>query len=80
MPPQILILDMNSGLVGIPKRTDKGVQVQYLIDAESQLGGTLRLDSKADKSLNGDYEITELKYDVDTHGDNFFYTATGVRL
>ena len=77
---RVRILDMNSGLVGIPKRTDKGVQVQYLIDAESQLGGTLRLDSKADKSLNGDYEITELKYDIDTHGDNFFYTATGVRL
>lgn len=77
---RVRILGMNSGLVGIPKRTDKGVQVQYLIDAESQLGGTLRLDSKADKSLNGDYEITELKYDIDTHGDNFFYTATGVRL
>ena len=77
---RVRILGMNSGLVGIPKRTDKGVQVQYLIDAESQLGGTLRLDSRSDKSLNGDYEITELKFDIDTHGDNFFYTATGVRL
>ena len=32
---RVRILGMNSGLVGIPKRTDKGVQVQYLIDAES---------------------------------------------
>ena len=77
---RVRILGMNSGLVGIPKRTETGVQVQYLIDAESQLGGTLRLDSRSDKSLNGDYEITELKFDIDTHGDNFFYTATGVRL
>jgi hypothetical protein len=76
---RVRILGMNSGMVGIPKATDKGVQVQYLVDAESQLGGTLRLDSKFNKTLSGDYTITELKFDIDTHGDNFFYTATGVR-
>lgn len=76
---RVRILGMNSGMVGIPKSTDKGVQVQYLVDAESQLGGMLRLDSKFNKNLSGDYTITELKFDVDTHGDNFFYTATGVR-
>ena len=76
---RVRILGMNSGMVGIPKATDKGVQVQYLVDAESQLGGTLRLDSKFNKTLSGDYTITELKFDIDTHGDAFFYTATGIR-
>ena len=76
---RVRILNMNSGMVGIPKATDKGVQVQYLVDAESQLGGTLRLESKFNKTLSGDYTITELKFNIDTHGDNFFYTATGVR-
>lgn len=76
---RVRILSMNSGMVGIPKATDKGVQVQYLVDAESQLGGTLRLDSKINKTLSGDYTITELKFSIDTHGDAFFYTATGIR-
>ena len=76
---RVRILNIKTGLVGIPKATDKGVQVQYLVDAESQLGGTLRLESKFNKTLSGDYTITELKFDVSTHEDNFFYTATGVR-
>lgn len=76
---RVRVLSMNSGMVGIPKATDKGVQVQYLVDAESQLGGTLRLDSKFNKTLSGDYTITELKFNIDTHGDAFFYTATGIR-
>lgn len=76
---RVRILSMSSGMVGVPKATDKGVQVQYLVDAESQLGGTLRLDSKMNRSLNGDYSISELKFEVDTHGDAFFYTAIGVR-
>ena len=76
---RVRVLNMNSGLVGIPKATDKGVQVQYLVDGESTLGGTLRLESKMNKTLSGDYTITELKFDVSTHEDAFFYTATGKR-
>lgn len=72
---RVRVLNMNSGLVGIPKPTDKGLEVTYLIDGESQLGGTLRLDSKMNKSLNGDYVINQLKFDIATHSDEFYYTA-----
>lgn len=73
---RLRILGANTGMVGIPKATEKGVDVTFLIDSESLLGGMLRLDSKMNKSINGDYVIDQLKFDVASHDDPFFYTAT----
>ncbi|MGG5150458.1 MULTISPECIES: baseplate hub protein [Alcaligenes] len=77
---RVKILNMNSGMVGIPKATEKGVEVTYLIDGESVLGGILRLESKFNRSLNGDYKIDQLKFNVASHEDPFFYQATCSRL
>lgn len=76
---RIKILNMNSGMVGIPKGTEKGVDVTFLIDSESLLGGMLRLESKFNKALNGDYTIAQLKFEASTHDDPFYYTATCTR-
>jgi hypothetical protein len=76
---RLKILNMNSGMVGIPKQTEKGVDVTFLIDSESLLGGMLRLESKFNKAINGDYVIDQLKFEVATHDDPFFYTATCTR-
>lgn len=73
---RIRILSVETGMVGIPKATEKGLDVTFLIDSESLLGGMLRLDSKMNKSLNGDYVIDQLKFDVASHEDPFFYSAT----
>ncbi|CDL81109.1 conserved hypothetical protein [Xenorhabdus szentirmaii DSM 16338] len=73
---RLRILTMKTGMVGIPKATEKGLDVSFLIDGESMLGGMLRLDSKLNKSLNGDYIIEQLKFDIASHDDAFFYTAT----
>lgn len=77
---RIKILNMNSGMVGIPKATEKGVVVTYLIDGESVLGGLLRLESRFNASLNGDYKIDQLKFSVSSHGNDFFYTAQCSKL
>ena len=73
---RIRILGAETGMVGIPKATEKGLDVTFLIDSESLLGGMIRLDSKMNKSLNGDYVIDQLKFDVASHEDPFFYSAT----
>ena len=73
---RIRILSVDTGMVGIPKATEKGLDVTFLIDSESLLGGMLRLDSRMNKSLNGDYVIDQLKFDVASHEDPFFYSAT----
>lgn len=76
---RLKILNMNSGMVGIPKQTEKGVDVTFLIDSESLLGGMLRLESRFNKAINGDYVIDQLKFDIASHDDPFFYTATCTR-
>lgn len=76
----VRVLNLDSGLVGIPKATEKGLDVTFLIDRETKLGGMLRLDSRMNKALNGDYSIDQLKFDVATHEDSFFYQAQCTRL
>lgn len=76
----VRVLNLDSGLVGIPKATEKGLDVTFLIDRETKLGGMLRLDSRMNKALNGDYSIDQLKFDVASHEDSFFYQAQCTRL
>lgn len=74
------VLNMNSGMVGMPSYTKQGVQVTYLIMGESELGGQLEIESKFNESLNGDYIIDQLQYEVATHDNPFFYTALCKRM
>lgn len=74
------ILNMNTGLVGVPKATEEGVEITYLIDDNSMIGGQITLESKFNKPLNGDYVIVDLSFDIENEGDNFFFIANCRRL
>lgn len=74
------ILNMNSGMVGMPSYTKQGLQVTYLITGESELGGQLEVQSKFNETLNGNYIIDQLQYEVSTHDTPFFYTALCRRM
>lgn len=74
------VLNLNTGMVGIPKRTEQGIEVTYLIDGPSDLGGTLELESIFNKPLNGKYTINQLKFDITTHEDQFYYQALCAKL
>lgn len=74
------ILNVNSGMVGIPQPTDDGAKVTYLIDGESDLGGQLTIDSLLNPAVNGDYVINQLEFEVTNYDDPFFYTAICTRM
>lgn len=74
------ILNSRSGMVGLPKATEKGLKVTYIVDGESRIGGALRIESVMNKALNGDYTINQLSFDVSSHDSSFFYTAQCERL
>lgn len=74
------ILNINSGMVGIPQPTEDGISVSYLVDGESDLGGQLTIESLVNESLNGDYVIGKLEFEVSNVEDAFFYTALCTRL
>lgn len=77
---RIQILNINSGMIGAPRATVLGADVQWLITGESLVGGLLRLESEMNRALNGDYEIYQLQFDISTHEDSFFYTGICRRL
>jgi len=74
------ILNLRTGMVGLPKATEKGLKVTYSIDGESRIGGALRVESVMNKSLNGDYTINQLSFEVTSHDAAFFYTAQCERI
>lgn len=77
---RVRVLNKESGMVGLPKATEKGVKATFLIDPETALGGALRIESRLNPSLNGDYVINQLAFDAQSHADPFFYTALATRL
>lgn len=82
---RIKILNMDSGMVGIPSITTdgqgtSGVEVAYVIDGESVLGGLLRIESKMNPAANSDYQIVQLGFQASSHGDDFYYAVQGTRI
>lgn len=77
---RVRILNKDSGMVGIPKINEKGVTVDFVIDPQTAIGGQLRIESKINPSLNGDYVINQLAFDITSHDTPFFYKATAARL
>lgn len=77
---RVRVLSKDTGMVGIPKGTERGVNVQFLIDPETALGGALRIQSELNKALNGDYIIEQLAFDAQSHDTPFFYTAQATRI
>lgn len=76
---RVRVLTKDSGMVGIPKATEQGLQVSYLADTTSDLGGKLRIKSKMNPAMDGDYIINQLAFDLASHDDPFFYTALAER-
>jgi hypothetical protein len=77
---RVKVLSKDSGMVGIPRSTEEGCNVTFLIDPETAIGGALRIESLLNKAMNGDYVITQLAFDANTHDTPFYYTATAKRL
>lgn len=82
---RIKILNKDSGMVGIPTITTdgqgtSGIEVAYIIDGESVLGGLLRIESKYNPAANGDYSIQQLGFSASSHGDEFIYLVQGIKL
>lgn len=74
------VLDLDSGLIGIPEITEQGVKVKYLLDNTSRLGGLLRVRSKLNPAASGDYAIYKLGFDITSRDNPFYWIAEARRL
>ena len=74
------VLNLETGMIGIPEITEHGIKVKYLYNNESAIGGSLIVQSKINPAANGTYVIYKLNFDVSNRDNQFYLIAEGKRL
>ena len=74
------IVDSSTGMIGIPQFTEQGLQVKFLYDNKTVLGGLMRVKSSEYPAINGDYIIYKLGFQLSTRDTPFYYVAEGQRI
>lgn len=76
---RIKIIDNTTGMIGIPEATEKGVSVEILFDLETELGNAIDLTSELNPSLNGDYTIYKVDFELASRDTPWYYTLEATR-
>lgn len=76
---RLKIVNMSSGMVGVPEITEQGVKVKFLLDNQTTLGGALRVESVINPAANGDYTIYKLGFEIASRDTPFYWTAEAKR-
>lgn len=75
-----VVLNWESGMVGQPEYTERGIKVSYLIDRETTLGGAIEIQSLLNPAIDGNYSIYKLGFDVASRDTAFYYVAEATRV
>jgi hypothetical protein len=75
-----IVLNKNSGLIGLPETTEKGVRAVFLLENKTKLGGVVEIQSEINPAINGDYVINKLAFDASNFDLPFYWIAEGTRL
>ena len=79
LPNRSRTLSQDSGMIGVPEVTERGVKVTFMLDKDTVLGGAIDLESALNPSLNGAYTIYELDFAAQTRGPAFYWIAAASR-
>lgn len=69
-------LDGDFGMIGFPCVTSSGIAVKVILNPSFQVGDTINLKSLSRPTLNGEYSIKRIDYELDNMGDDFFCELT----
>lgn len=72
-------LNMDTGMIGIPEFTERGVKVKMLFDNQTTLGSGLNIISKMNPAVNGLYTVFKLGFELASRDEPFYYIAEAVR-
>lgn len=64
-----------TGMIGIPELTESGVRVKFLLDNDTQLFQNINLKSILNPSVNGNYELFKLSFDIASRENPFYWIA-----
>lgn len=74
------ILNLETGMIGIPEVTEHGLRVKFLLDNQTTLGGALDVRSKIYPAVNGTYGIYKLGFDISSRDTPFYWIAETKRI
>lgn len=73
------ILNKDNGMVGVPENTERGIKVTFLLDATTELGSDLRIESELNPSVSGSYTVYKLGFQITNRDVAFYWIAEGTR-
>lgn len=74
------VLNVESGMIGIPEITDQGIKVKFLLDNQTKVGGLLQVQSSVYPAVNGNYMVYKLNFEIASRDTPFYYIAEAKRL
>ncbi len=77
---RVRILNLDTGMIGIPEINEKGIKVKFLLDNQTTLGSALQITSQLYPALNGTYVIYQLGFDIASRDTPFYWIASATRL
>lgn len=73
-PGDIILIDAQGGMVGVPQVTEVGILVKTMIFPSIKLGGKIQVISKINPSANGIYFVYKITYELANRDTPFWYT------
>lgn len=73
VPPKVI--SEATGMIGIPEIIETGVRVKFLFDNNTQLFQNITLKSILNPSVNGNYELFKLSFDLSSRNTPFYWIA-----
>ncbi len=73
-----VILNKNTGMIGVPEVTEQGIKVKYLLDPQSRPGASLTIESELNPAANGTFVIYKTTFDI-SNRDTAWYTTAECR-
>ena len=74
------ILSAETGMIGIPEFTERGIKVKFLIDNQTKLGSAIDIRSQQYPAANGIYVIYKLGFQIASRDTPFYYIAEAARM
>lgn len=73
------VLNLDTGMVGIPEFTEQGLKVRMLFDNQTDLGYGLDVTSVMLPAANGEYVVYKLQFELSNRDEPWYLIAEAVR-
>lgn len=71
------LISKETGMIGVPVVTERGVLVRTLINNEVQIGGAIKIQSQINPAANGQWYVYRLGFEIASRDTPFYWNIEG---